>query len=172
MPFATEKSTFLQKNAAFEENSAGNRRRVSGSSRITSSSRSTVLPQEMSNPNPTQPRRCMNQLAFLLRAVLRREGFAYNLIQWATFRLQKVKKQRERWKNKARKGKDEKEDKTLKREKPPHLVRGFFWVIFTYKTGENWNFDHFLAHWLRLWPRIYTNFGCFAGGISGLHFTI
>ena len=33
-------------------------------------------------------------------------------------------------KNKARKGKDEKEDKTLKRGKPPHLVWGFFWVIF------------------------------------------
>ena len=39
--------------------------------------------------------------------------YAYNLIRWATFRLQKIKKQRERWKTKARKGKDEKEDKTF-----------------------------------------------------------
>ena len=38
-------------------------------------------------------------------------------------------------KTKARKGKDEKEDKTLKREKPPHQMWGFFWVIFYYKTG-------------------------------------
>ena len=61
---------------------------------------------------------------------------AYNLIRWATFRLQKVKKKRERWKNKAREGKDEKEDKALKREKPPHLVCVFFFLIFYYKTGE------------------------------------
>ena len=66
--------------------------------------------------------------------------YAYNLIRWATFRLQKVKKQRERRKNKARKGKDEKEDKTLKREKPPHLVWGFFWAHFYYKTGEKSKF--------------------------------
>ena len=39
-------------------------------------------------------------------------------------------------KKSGKKGKDEKEDKTLKREKPPHLVRGFSWVIFDYKTGE------------------------------------
>ena len=69
--------------------------------------------------------------------------YAYNLIRWATFRLQKVKKQRERWKNKAaKKGKDEKEDKTLKREKPPHLVWGFFWAIFYYKIWEK----------LKCWP--------------------
>ena len=47
---------------------------------------------------------------------------AYNLIWWAIFRLQKAKTKRERWKNRARKGKDEKEEKTLKREKNPHLV--------------------------------------------------
>ena len=40
-------------------------------------------------------------------------------------------------------------------EKPPHQVWGFFWVIFDYTTGKDWNFDLFLAHWLRLWPYIY-----------------
>ena len=54
--------------------------------------------------------------------------YAYNLIRWATFRLQKVEKQRERWKTQARNGKDEREDKTLKR------------VIF-HKTGK-----------LKCWP--------------------
>ena len=46
-------------------------------------------------------------------------------------------------KNKARKGKEEKEDKTLKCEKPPHQVCVrvffFFWgggVIFTIKLGK------------------------------------
>ena len=39
--------------------------------------------------------------------------------------------------SKGRKGKDEKEDKTWKREKPPHQVWGFFWVIFYCKKGEN-----------------------------------
>ena len=67
------------------------------------------------------------------------------------FRLQKVKKQRERWKNMARKGKDEKEDTTLKCE--TSTPSAFF--IFNYKTGENWHFDLLLAHWLRLWPYIY-----------------
>ena len=33
-------------------------------------------------------------------------------------------------------GKDEKEDKTLKRGIPPHQVWGFFWAIFCCKTGE------------------------------------
>ena len=65
-----------------------------------------------------------------------------------TFRLQKVKKQRERWKTKARKGKDEKEDKTLKREKSPHL--GGFLGHFYYKTGEIENLTIF-------WP---TDWGC------------
>ena len=83
------------------------------------------------------------------------EQLAYNLIRWATFRLQKVNQRRERWTIKARKGKDEKEDRTLKREKPPHQVWGFFWVIFNIELEENWNFDLFLAHWLRLWPTIY-----------------
>ena len=45
-------------------------------------------------------------------------------------------------KTKARKGKDEKEDKTLKREKPPHQVWWFFWVNFCYKTGDK----------LKFWP--------------------
>ena len=45
--------------------------------------------------------------------------YADNLIQWATFRLRKVKNQRERRKPKAREGKDEKADKTLKHEKTP-----------------------------------------------------
>ena len=31
----------------------------------------------------------------------------------------------------------------------------FFWVIFAFKLGKNWNFDLFWAHWLRLWPYIY-----------------
>ena len=82
--------------------------------------------------------------------------FAYNLIWWATFRLQKVKKQRERWTTKARKGKDEKEDKTLKREKPPHQVWGFSGSFLTIKLGKFWKFDLFWAHWLRLWPGFYT----------------
>ena len=57
--------------------------------------------------------------------VLRAQDFyAYNLIRWATFGLQKVKKQK--IKTKARKGKDEKEDNTVKREKAPHLVWFFF----------------------------------------------
>ena len=36
------------------------------------------------------------------------------------------------------KGKDEKEDKTLKHEPtpPPNQVREFFWVIFTIKWGK------------------------------------
>ena len=55
---------------------------------------------------------------------------------------------------KARKGKDEKEDKTLKREKPPHQVCVFFWVILLY-NWENWNFEPFLAHCMRLWPYMY-----------------
>ena len=45
--------------------------------------------------------------------------------------FQKVKKQRERCKTKARKGKDEKEDKTLKSEKPPHQV-----CVFSIKLGK------------------------------------
>ena len=65
---------------------------------------------------------------------------AYNLIQRATFRLQKVKKQRERCKKRQKKATMRKEDKTLKREKPPHLVWGFFWAIFYYKTGEKVKF--------------------------------
>ena len=48
--------------------------------------------------------------------------------------------------NKARKGKNEKEDKTLKSEKPPRQVWGFFWVIFDYKIGGNFEFLTFF------WP--------------------
>ena len=70
---------------------------------------------------------------------------AYNLIRWATFRLQKVKKKRERWKIRQEKAKMRKKDKTFKREKPPHLVWGFFWVIFYYKTGEILRFWPFLG---------------------------
>ena len=74
--------------------------------------------------------------------------FAYSLVRWATFRLQKVKKQRERWKTKARKGKDEKENKTSKHEPPPPSEGGFLGHFL----GENGKFDLHLAHWLRLWP--------------------
>ena len=82
------------------------------------------------------------------------EESAYNQTRWATFRLQKVKKQREIWKMRQEKVKMRKKAKTLKREKPPHQVWGFFWAIFYYKTGDKLKFWPFLAHWLRLWPRI------------------
>ena len=60
--------------------------------------------------------------------------YAYNLIEWATFRLLNVKKQRERRKTKAREGKDEKEDETLKHgtPPPPYDKRGF-WAKFSCK---------------------------------------
>ena len=59
--------------------------------------------------------------------------------------FKKVKNQRERLKTKARKGKDEKEDKTLKGENPHAkcvcvcvcvCVCFFFWTSFYYKIGE------------------------------------
>ena len=74
---------------------------------------------------------------------------AYNLIRWATFRLQKVKKQRERWKIKARKGKDEKEDKN--------------WNMKN-QTSEFWFFQsHFLllnAGKLNILPCFGPDWGC------------
>ena len=60
--------------------------------------------------------------------------YAYNLIQWATFRLQKVKKQRERWKTKARKGRWERRQ-NIETWKTPTPSVGVCWVIFYYKTG-------------------------------------
>ena len=63
--------------------------------------------------------------------------YAYNLIRWATFRLQKVlEKQRERYeKLRQEEAKNEKEDKTVKRENPHTKCGGFSGVIFYYKTG-------------------------------------
>ena len=69
------------------------------------------------------------------------------------------KKSRSRGKDEKlrQKGKDEKEDKTMKREKPPHTkCGGFSGSFLTVKLGKFWNFDLFLAHWLRLWPLKYT----------------
>ena len=63
------------------------------------------------------------------------ENDAYNLIEWATFRLQNVKKRRERQKTKAREGEDEKEDETLKHGKP-HIMRGFLGHTFTIKLEQ------------------------------------
>ena len=78
---------------------------------------------------------------------------AYNLIRWATFRLQKVKKKSERWEKKTRKGKDEKEEKNIETPKTPHLV--CFFVLY-YKTGDKLKLDLVLAHLLRLWPYFFT----------------
>ena len=62
----------------------------------------------------------------------------------ATFRLQKVKKQREA------------EGNTETWKKTPHTppVGVFLGHFILYKTGENWKIDLFLAHWLRLWPKM------------------
>ena len=62
--------------------------------------------------------------------------YAYNLIRWATLRLQKVKKKREWWKNKAREGKDEKVDKTLNVKKT-HTKCGFFLGHVLLSNGGN-----------------------------------
>ena len=61
---------------------------------------------------------------------------AFFFLRAGTFRLQKVKKQRERLKTKARKGIDEEEDKTLKHENPPPTPSVFFFFHFYYKIGE------------------------------------
>ena len=50
---------------------------------------------------------------------------AYNLIRWATLGFKKSRSRGKDEQEKAREGKDKKEDKTLKREKPPHQVWGF-----------------------------------------------
>ena len=72
----------------------------------------------------------------------RERGFCHEFLPITSFNgpLVGFKKSRSRGKddkNKPKKGKDEKEDKTWKREKPPHLVWGFFWAIFTIKLGKN-----------------------------------
>ena len=70
--------------------------------------------------------------------------YAYNLIWWATFRLQKFKKQRERWKTKARKGKDWERRQNIEREKPTSSVCVCFFSGSSFiKTWENWKFDFF-----------------------------
>ena len=61
-----------------------------------------------------------------LRCAVQIYIYIYNLIRWATFGLQKVMKQRERWKTKAIQGRDEKEDKILKSEKNPTPSVGVF----------------------------------------------
>ena len=83
---------------------------------------------------------------------------AYSLIRWATFLG--FKKSRSRGKDeqlRQEKAKMRKKTQTLKREKPPHQVWGVFLGHFYSKTGENCNFDLFLAHSLRLWPYIYIH---------------
>ena len=68
---------------------------------------------------------------------------ASNPIGWAIFRGENVKEQREKRKTMAEKGKDEKEEETLKHEKPPPFWWGCFVAIFDYKT---WDFLRFFTN--------------------------
>ena len=62
--------------------------------------------------------------------------YAEDLIWWAIFRLQEIKKQRERRKTKAEKGKQKKEEETWRHENP-HLFGGFYsWPISTMKLEK------------------------------------
>ena len=66
---------------------------------------------------------------------------AEDLIWWAIFRLQDIKKQWERRKTKGEKGKQKKEEKTWRHEKKhPPFRWGFFLAKFNYKTGGKWDF--------------------------------
>ena len=63
--------------------------------------------------------------------------YAYILIQWATFRLQKFKKQRERWKNKATKRQRWERRQNMETWKKTHTWCGGFSVpFFTIKLGK------------------------------------
>ena len=66
--------------------------------------------------------------------------YASNPTAWAIFRRENVKEQRERRKTMAEKGKDKKEEKTSKHEKPPPFWWGCFVAIFDYKTGDVFRF--------------------------------
>ena len=59
---------------------------------------------------------------------------ASNPTEWAIFRPQNVKEQRDRRKTMAEKGEDKKEEETLKHEKK-HTVGGVSWPFLTIKLG-------------------------------------
>ena len=52
-------------------------------------------------------------------------------------------------KTKEEEGKQEKEEETLKRERPHPFGGGFSWPILTIKLGNNWGFWPNIAHQLR-----------------------
>ena len=83
------------------------------------------------------------------------------------FRFENVKKQRERRKTKAEKGKDKKEEESFKDEKSPFRW-GCFMADFDYRTGELFRFLTQPAHPLRLQPYIYMPLGQSAAYILGL----
>ena len=80
---------------------------------------------------------------------------AYNLIRWATFGFKKSRSRGKDEKLRQEKAKMRKKTKHWNRTKPPTKWGFFSWINVYYKIGGNWNFDLFLAHWLRLWPCIY-----------------
>ena len=60
---------------------------------------------------------------------------ASNPTEWAIFRPENVKEKRQRRKTMAEKGKDTKEEETLKHEKPPPFRWGCSMAILTIKLG-------------------------------------
>ena len=45
--------------------------------------------------------------------------------------------------------------------KNPTPSVGVFWIFLTIELGKLWNFDLFLAHWLRLFRRLFVTCGVF-----------